>query len=149
MKLGEMEPHFQMLPHFTVVVTGKMSAALSGHVFTRTVPVPFPDCPYFSSLSHFAVFHFAGGTSVRVSISSVQAPPSLKGLFPQNERSLIKISTLETEAKGATTQKSNFRQKQKCHEVLANTAFQLTTERVNISCGSPPKEATPSAEGLI
>lgn len=84
-----------------------------------------------------------------VSISSIQAPPSLEGLFPQNERSLIKISTLETEAKGATTQKSNFRQKQKSHEVLANTAFQLTTVRVNISCGSPPKEATPSVEGLI
>lgn len=68
---------------------------------------------------------------------------------PQNERSLIKISTLETESKGATAQKSNFRQKQKSHEVLANTAFQLTTVRVNRSCGSTPKEATLSVEGLI
>lgn len=150
MKLGEMEPHFPMHPHFTVMVTGKMSAALSGHVFTSTVPCALSWLSLLSLFLSFCGFPFClWNLCPCVSISSIQAPPSLEGLFPQNERSLIKISTLETEAKGATTQKSNFRQKQKSHEVLANTAFQLTTVRVNISCGSPPKEATPSVEGLI
>lgn len=61
-------------------------------------------------------------------------------IIPPNERSLLKISTVETESKGATTQKSNIRQKQRSHEVLANPAFQLTTVHVNITCGSTPKE---------
>lgn len=41
------------------------------------------------------------------------------------------MGILVTELKEITTQKSKFRQKQKSHEVLAHTTFQLTPVHVN------------------
>lgn len=79
----------------------------------------------------------------------LQSPQSLEGLFLQDESSLIKINTLVTELKETTTQKSNFRQKQKSHEVLANTACLLTAERVNTPSSTSPSEAGPVQRALF
>lgn len=116
---------------------------------TASLSLVFKFCFPIYFLFAFPIKHPELSSASDFPFHPFESPQSLEGLFPQNESSLIKISILVSESKEATTQKSNFHQKQKSHEVLANTMFQLTTEPVNIPYATSPNETTLSSKGLI